>query len=138
MPPSRVGYVRHDEAALANGRIRRKPKAEFVRELEAAAAEIPGSNYEFTQPIQMRFNELISGVRSDVAVKVYGDDLDQLLALGEQVERVLGAVDGAADVKAEQMTGLPLLSIVPGQRTAGALWRGDVGSAARRADCARR
>jgi cobalt-zinc-cadmium resistance protein CzcA len=91
----------------------RKPKAEFLRELETAAAEIPGNNYEFTQPIQMRFNELISGVRSDVAVKVYGDDLDQLLALGEQVERVLGAVDGAADVKAEQITGLPLLSVVP-------------------------
>ena len=91
----------------------RKPKAEFLRELQAAAAEIPGNNYEFTQPIQMRFNELISGVRSDVAVKVYGDDLDQLLSLGEQVERVLGGIDGAADVKTEQITGLPLLSVTP-------------------------
>ena len=61
----------------------------------------------------MRFNELISGVRSDVAVKVYGDDLDQLLSLGEQVERVLGGIDGAADVKTEQITGLPLLSVMP-------------------------
>jgi cobalt-zinc-cadmium resistance protein CzcA len=91
----------------------RKPKEEFLRELEAAAAEIPGNNYEFTQPIEMRFNELISGVRSDVAVKVYGDDLEQLLALGEQVERVLGTIDGAADVKTEQVTGLPLLSVTP-------------------------
>lgn len=91
----------------------RKPKQEFLRELEAAAAEIPGNNYEFTQPIQMRFNELISGVRSDVAVKVYGDDLEQLLTLGEQIERVLGTIDGAADVKTEQITGLPLLSVTP-------------------------
>ncbi len=91
----------------------RKPKADFLRELEAAALEIPGSNYEFTQPIQMRFNELISGVRSDVAVKVYGDDLDQLLELGEQIEGVLGGVAGAADVKTEQISGLPLLSITP-------------------------
>jgi cobalt-zinc-cadmium resistance protein CzcA len=91
----------------------RKPKAEFLRELAAAALEIPGSNYEFTQPIQMRFNELISGVRSDVAVKVYGDDLDQLLELGERIEGVLGGVTGAADVKTEQISGLPLLSITP-------------------------
>jgi cobalt-zinc-cadmium resistance protein CzcA len=91
----------------------RKPRAEFLKELEAAAAEIPGNNYEFTQPIQMRFNELISGVRSDVAVKIHGDDLDQLLELGEQVERVLAGIEGAADVKTEQITGLPLLSITP-------------------------
>lgn len=91
----------------------RKPKAELLAELEKAAAAIPGSNYEFTQPIQMRFNELISGVRSDVAVKVYGDDLQQLLELGERIERVLGTVNGAADVKTEQITGLPLLSITP-------------------------
>jgi cobalt-zinc-cadmium resistance protein CzcA len=91
----------------------RKPKAEVLAELEKAAAAIPGSNYEFTQPIQMRFNELISGVRSDVAVKVYGDDLEQLLELGERIEAVLSGIDGAADVKTEQITGLPLLSITP-------------------------
>ncbi|MET0535201.1 MAG: CusA/CzcA family heavy metal efflux RND transporter, partial [Steroidobacter sp.] len=91
----------------------RKPKEALLAELERAAATIPGSNYEFTQPIQMRFNELISGVRSDVAVKVYGDDLQQLLELGEQIEAVLGTVDGANDVKTEQITGLPLLSINP-------------------------
>ena len=91
----------------------RKPKQEFLRELQAAAAEIPGNNYEFTQPIQMRFNELISGVRSDVAVKIYGDDLDQLFELGERVESLLGEVDGAQDVKTEQITGLPLLTVTP-------------------------
>ncbi|MGE4336679.1 MAG: efflux RND transporter permease subunit [Pigmentiphaga sp.] len=91
----------------------RKPKAELVEELEAAAKEIPGSNYEFTQPIQMRTNELISGVRSDVAVKVYGDNLDQLTRLAGRVERVMRSVPGAEDVKAEQVTGLPLLTITP-------------------------
>lgn len=91
----------------------RKSKAELVEELEAAAKEIPGSNYEFTQPIQMRTNELISGVRSDVAVKVYGDNLDQLTRLASRVERVMRQVPGAEDVKAEQVTGLPLLTITP-------------------------
>lgn len=91
----------------------RKPKAELVEELETAAKEIPGSNYEFTQPIQMRTNELISGVRSDVAVKVYGDNLDQLTRLASRVERVMRSVPGAEDVKAEQVSGLPLLTITP-------------------------
>jgi heavy metal efflux system protein len=91
----------------------RKSKRQLVHELEDAASEIPGNNYEFTQPIQMRFNELISGVRSDVAVKVYGDDLEVLARLGERVERVLARIDGASDVKTEQITGLPLLSITP-------------------------
>jgi cobalt-zinc-cadmium resistance protein CzcA len=91
----------------------RKPKLQLVKELERAVREIPGNNYEFTQPIQMRMNELIAGVRADVAVKVYGDDLEQLMAIGEAVEKVTGRVDGAADVKLEQLTGLPLLTITP-------------------------
>ncbi len=91
----------------------RKPRAQLVAELEAAVRTIPGNNYEFTQPIQMRMNELIAGVRSDVAVKVYGDDLDELLRLGEAVEQALNNVPGVADAKTEQVTGLPMLSIVP-------------------------
>ena len=91
----------------------RKPKSELIEEMEVAAKEIPGSNYEFTQPIQMRTNELISGVRSDVAVKVYGDDLDRLVSVATQVEKVMRKVAGAEDVKAEQTTGLPLLTITP-------------------------
>ena len=91
----------------------RKPKLELVRELEEAAASVPGNNYEFTQPIQMRFNELISGVRSDLAVKVYGDDLPTLLAIGEEIERVVAAVPGGADVALEQMSGLPVLTVQP-------------------------
>jgi heavy metal efflux system protein len=91
----------------------RKPKDQFVRELEALAARVPGNNYEFTQPIEMRFNELISGVRADVAVKLYGDDLATLLALGAEIESTLAGVPGGADVALEQMTGLPMLTIEP-------------------------
>jgi cobalt-zinc-cadmium resistance protein CzcA len=91
----------------------RKPKDEFIRELEALAARVPGNNYEFTQPIEMRFNELISGVRADVAVKVYGDDLPTLLTLGDEIQDVLAGVPGGADVALEQMTGLPMLTVEP-------------------------
>jgi cobalt-zinc-cadmium resistance protein CzcA len=89
----------------------RKPKAALVAEIEAAIRMIPGNNYELTQPIQMRFNELISGVRSDVAVKVFGDDMEPLFETATQVENVLKAVPGAADVKVEQVTGLSMLTI---------------------------
>ncbi|MDP3736317.1 MAG: CusA/CzcA family heavy metal efflux RND transporter [Hyphomonadaceae bacterium] len=95
----------------------RKPRTQLVAELEAVVTRIPGNNYEFTQPIQMRFNELISGVRSDVAVKIYGDELDQLAELGEQVEQVVSGIAGAQDAKVEQVTGLPVLRITP-NRTA--------------------
>jgi len=91
----------------------RKPKAQFVAELEQALSKVPGNNYEFTQPIQMRFNELISGVRSDLAIKIYGDDLDVLAAQAERVESILSGIAGAADVKTEQISGLPIMSITP-------------------------
>ncbi|HBD9275153.1 TPA: CusA/CzcA family heavy metal efflux RND transporter [Legionella pneumophila] len=90
-----------------------KSKEALVHEMEAAVKEIPGNNYEFTQPIQMRFNELISGVRSDLAIKIFGDDIEQLLALAKQVKGVLQKVPGAADIKIEQASGLPVLSIIP-------------------------
>lgn len=90
-----------------------KPKQEIVAELESLVAEIPGNRYEFLQPIQMRFNELISGVRSEVAVKVFGDDFEQLIALGEQIGKVIEAIPGAADVSVEQTTGLPVMAILP-------------------------
>jgi len=88
-----------------------RSKADLVAAMEAAAQKIPGNNYEFTQPIQMRFNELISGVRSDVAVKVYGDDLDVMNKTAGEIETVLKTIPGAADVKVEQTTGLPLLTV---------------------------
>lgn len=90
-----------------------KPKNDVVKELEALAMAVPGNNYEFTQPIQMRFNELISGVRADVAVKVFGDDLDTLNEVAAQIEQVIGGIAGAADVKTEQTTGLPILTVTP-------------------------
>lgn len=88
-----------------------KSKEELIHELEESLERIPGNNYEFTQPIQMRFNELIAGVRSDVAVKVFGDDMGTLLDTGEKISRVLKKIPGAADVKVEQVTGLTTLTI---------------------------
>ncbi len=85
-------------------------KAEVVEKLEAAAATQIGNNYEITQPIQMRFNELISGVRSDVAVKVYGDDFPAMERTANQIAGVLGKVRGAADVRVEQVSGLPMIT----------------------------
>ncbi|MGH8567532.1 MAG: efflux RND transporter permease subunit, partial [Gammaproteobacteria bacterium] len=85
--------------------------ADLVRALEEAVQAIPGNNYEFTQPIKMRFNELIAGVRADVAVKVFGDDLEVLLEAGEEIAEGLEKVAGAADVRVEPITGLPVLTI---------------------------
>ena len=90
-----------------------KPKLQFVRELEEVVNRIPGNRYEFLQPIQMRFNELIAGVRSELAVKVFGDDFDQLVELGDAIESAISTVPGAADVAVEQATGLPVLTVVP-------------------------
>ena len=90
-----------------------KPKMQVVAELEKLVTPIPGNRYEFLQPIQMRFNELIAGVRTDLAVKVFGDDFDRLIELGGQLETVISSVPGAADVAVEQATGLPVLTILP-------------------------
>ena len=90
-----------------------KSKPALLAEIEAAARAIPGNNYEFTQPIQMRFNELIAGVRAALAVKVYGDDFDTLVALAEGVAAAVASVPGAADVGVEQVTGLPMLTVTP-------------------------
>jgi len=89
----------------------KKPKSAVVKDIEEAAEEIAGSSYELSQPIQLRFNELISGVRSDVGVKIFGDDLEVLAQVAGQVQAVLQTVDGAADVKTEQVSGLPVLTV---------------------------
>ena len=91
----------------------RKPRDQLVAELNKAVNEVPGNNYEFTQPVKMRMNELIAGVRADVAIKLFGDDLDQLLESGQAIEEVAGGIAGAQDVKLEQVTGLPMLSVTP-------------------------
>nr|MBA3297291.1 CusA/CzcA family heavy metal efflux RND transporter [Acidobacteriota bacterium] len=88
-----------------------RSKADLVEQLQKDLPRVPGNNYEFIQPIQMRFNELIAGVRSDVAVKVFGDDVEVLAEVGDRLEAVLASVPGAADTKVEQTTGLPLLTI---------------------------
>ncbi|MGK3981623.1 CusA/CzcA family heavy metal efflux RND transporter [Sorangium sp. So ce136] len=84
---------------------------ELAAAIEAVLREVPGQSYEFSQPIELRFNELISGVRSDVAVKIFGDDLDVMLREARRVGAVLARTPGSADVKVEQVTGLPVLTI---------------------------
>jgi len=86
-------------------------QTELAEQMEKVLEDFPGQNYEFSQPIELRFNELISGVRSDVAVKVFGDELDVMLKQATQVAAVLRATPGAADIKVEQVTGLPVLTI---------------------------
>ncbi len=89
----------------------KKPRDELIAEVQKAAAGVPGSNYELSQPIQLRFNELISGVRSDVAVKVFGDDMDVLNNTANKIAAALKAVPGSSEVKVEQTSGLPVLTI---------------------------
>lgn len=92
-----------------------KTKDQVIAELEALVTPIPGNRYEFLQPIQMRFNELLAGVRAEVAVKIFGDDFDRLIELGAALEKTLEQVPGAADVSLEQVTGLPVLALQPQQ-----------------------
>jgi len=90
-----------------------KPKELIVEELAALVAPIPGNRYEFLQPIQMRFNELLAGVRAELAIKVFGDDFDILTGLGAEIESAISQIEGIADIQVEQTTGLPMLNIVP-------------------------
>ncbi len=89
----------------------KKTRDELLTALQAAVGELPGNNYEFSQPIQLRFNELISGVRSDVAVKVFGDDMGLLKETAANISSVIEKIPGASDVKVEQTTGLPMLTV---------------------------
>lgn len=91
----------------------RKPKHKLVEELAEKVEQVPGNRYEFLQPIQMRFNELLSGVRSELAIKIFGDDLDTLAEIGEDIERTIRSVPGIRDVQVEQTSGLPVLTIRP-------------------------
>ncbi len=98
---------------------RRLSKTDLVARMEQELGKLLGNSYEFTQPIQMRFNELIAGVRSDVAVKVYGDDFEAMLASAEKAAAVLRSIPGAADVRVEQVSGQPTITAVV-DRTAAA------------------
>ncbi|MEY4022029.1 MAG: hypothetical protein RI960_1041 [Pseudomonadota bacterium] len=88
-----------------------KSRDKLRAEISQTVWKIPGNNYDFSQPIQLRFNELISGVRSDVAVKIFGDDLDTLHSLADETAAVLQRVPGSSEVKVEQTTGLPVLTV---------------------------
>jgi cobalt-zinc-cadmium resistance protein CzcA len=89
-----------------------RSKADLLEQMEHALDEaVPGVGFSFTQPIEMRFNELIAGVRSDIGIKLFGDDLGVLRQKAEEIARVVARVPGAADVKAEQIAGLPVLRV---------------------------
>ncbi|MDA0891215.1 MAG: CusA/CzcA family heavy metal efflux RND transporter [Proteobacteria bacterium] len=92
---------------------RNTPQSEIIDQIQSVIANVPGNNYELTQPIQMRFNELMTGVRSDLAVKVFGDDLDVANLVADDIAAIAAGIEGAVDVQVEQVTGLPLLSIEP-------------------------
>ena len=89
----------------------RRTRQELVEAVQAEVGKIPGNNYEFSQPIQLRFNELVSGVRADVAVKVFGDDMDVLNSTAREIEEILKSIPGSAEVNVEQTTGLPMLTV---------------------------
>ncbi len=86
-------------------------KDALIKQIETAVRELPGNTYEFTQPIQMRFNELLAGVRGDVAVKIFGDGFEPLLNAANQIAEILRGTRGATDVKVEQASGLSVLEI---------------------------
>jgi cobalt-zinc-cadmium resistance protein CzcA len=87
-----------------------EPKAEVVARMEENLSHLLGNNYEFTQPIEMRFNELIAGVRSDVAVMIYGDDFAAMNRTAQEVATLLNGIEGAADVRVEQVSGQPTIT----------------------------
>jgi cobalt-zinc-cadmium resistance protein CzcA len=96
---------------------RARTQAELVRRMEEITDDLPGLNMIFTQPIEMRINEMVSGIRSDVGIKIFGDDFDVLTDLSDQIQKVLTAIEGAADIAGEQITGQPILQIVVNQDT---------------------
>ena len=110
MPPSLSdGYIMLKP--IENWPDPNKTRDQLLEEIRNTVWKIPGNNYDFSQPIQLRFNELISGVRSDVAVKIFGDDMDQLQRLAEETATIIRQTPGAIDVKVEQTTGLPMLTV---------------------------
>jgi cobalt-zinc-cadmium resistance protein CzcA len=112
MPPSiSDGFVMLEERGKWPNPT--KTKDDLIEEIQERLEQVPGSAYEISQPIQLRFNELISGVRSDLGIKIFGDDLERLLTAGNAIAGVLHGVTGAEDVKVEQVAGLPVLSVVP-------------------------
>lgn len=116
MPPSisDTFVILKDRSEWPNPLLR---KSELLENWEETLEELPGQIYEVTQPIQMRFNELISGVRSDLGILLFGDDLDLLSATAREILEAVETIDGAADARIEQTDGLPMLTVIP-KRTA--------------------
>ena len=86
-------------------------QAELVEEMRKLFVKIPGLRVAFSQPIEMRLNELVAGIRSDIGIKIYGDDLEKLRLLSDEVQKVLGAIPGRGEITGEQLTGQPVLQI---------------------------
>ena len=91
-------------------------KEALIAEIERTVKELPGNLYEFTQPIQMRFNELLAGVRGDIAVKIFGDEFEPLLRAANQIAGILRGIEGASDIRVEQAIGLPVRELLPTKR----------------------
>ena len=87
------------------------PKDDLIREISERASRLPGNKFDFSQPIQMRFNELIAGVKEDLAIKVFGDEFEPMRRAANQIAGILGGIRGAAEVKVEDVTGMPVLEI---------------------------
>ncbi len=103
---------RHEEEGHEHGEVKIEGhKGKLLKLIELTVKRLPGNNYEFTQPIQMRFNELIAGVRGDVAVKVFGDEYEQMEPAAQAIAGILRSVKGSADVKVEQTKGLPVMNV---------------------------
>ncbi len=90
-------------------------QASLVTEMETIVSQFPGVNMIFTQPIEMRMNEMVSGIRSDIGIKIFGDDFDELLRLADDVQRVLLEIPGASDISVDQITGQPELAVAVDQ-----------------------
>ena len=86
-------------------------KSELVEKMKATVEQLPGVNYEFTQPIEMRFNELLEGVREDIAIKLYGDDINTLAVKAEEISKIIAGTPGIGDMKVEATTGLPQMTV---------------------------
>lgn len=91
--------------------VRAQSQAALAEAMQAELADLPGQNLVFTQPIEMRLNEMISGIRSDLGIKIYGDDFDALIRISDDIQRILLQIPGQSDIAVDQMTGQPLLQI---------------------------
>ncbi|MDH3216354.1 MAG: CusA/CzcA family heavy metal efflux RND transporter [Candidatus Krumholzibacteria bacterium] len=88
-----------------------RSQSELVREMEVVVSDLPGQTVAYTQPIEMRVNEMVAGIRTDLGIKVYGDDFDELLRVSNDIQRLLTTVRGAEDISGEQLTGQPVLRV---------------------------